>query len=559
MNQNNRSHGFHRFEIIEESRITLRVCARCVFVLLMSLFCWHRTFLLAQESFHFSNAARDILYEESPIAGPLNLSWDVPLPPRAPISHADDKPGYSSFGVLEETQPKFAEDPAIRVDFQDTRTRTDSNSHFRWGPAVGESLLYTGIMHTFDLGFQAGTRDSLNGHWFTHYTQSVAELRGWSDSDTFMAPYVGHPIEGSIFGFIQRQNDPRYRLVQWGDGRDYWVSMLRSMAFGAFWHTQWKIGPISEASIANVMLHASPGFITLVDTPTLGFVTMLAEDAADRYLIIGLENRTNNRALIILARSFLNPGRTFANLMAFRVPWVRDTRLNLFGENYELRKMLLEDYKNGDGDKPFQFVKNEWTSSGVEFVHPRPKEASIELTAFSYYEAFLGGRSCIGGGGTGAARVNPKLQIITEVSGCLIMNMPQSNLSADSLFYGGGFRWTPRAAHRFSPYGQLLFGGRKVTMETTDQALREKLLKEWNDGSGVLAHYPKRSDYSVETAQNGPSIAIGGGLDVVVTRPFAWRVLNVEYTHSWMNDIAHIHPQEGLKISTQAVVRIGTW
>jgi hypothetical protein len=125
------------------------------------------------------------------------------------------------------------------------------------------------------------------------YTQSVSELRGWSDSDTFMAPYVEHPIECSIFGYIERQNDSKYRLVQWGDGREYWVSMLRSMAFGAIWHTQWKIGPASEASIANVMLHASPGFITLVDTPTLGLCTMLAEDAADRYLIMGLENRIN--------------------------------------------------------------------------------------------------------------------------------------------------------------------------------------------------------------------------------------------------------------------------
>jgi hypothetical protein len=46
-----------------------------------------------------------------------------------------------------------------------------------------------------------------------------------------------------------------------------------------------------------------------------------------------------------------------------------------------------------------------------------------------------------------------------------------------------------------------------------------------------------------------------------VTRPFAWRLLNVEYTHSWMNDIGPIKPQEGLKISTQAVVRIefGHW
>ena len=413
-------------------------------------------------------------------------------------------------------------------------------------------------MHAFDITFQAGTRDALNGHWFTHYEQSLAALRGWSDSDTFMAPYVGHPIEGSVFGYIQRQNDPRYHRVQWGDGREYWISMLRSMAFGAVWHTQWKIGPASEASIANVMLHASPGFITLVDTPTLGFCTMLAEDAADRYLIMGLENRTNNRAVIILARSFLNPGRTFANMMAFRAPWVRDTRLNLFGANYEVRKQLFEDYQNG-GEKPFVFVKNAWMEPNVEFTHQYPKEAAIELTAFPYYETFLGGGSCIGGGGSGAARVNAKVQVITEVSGCLIMNMRQPNISADSLFYGGGFRWTPMAARRFSPFAQFMFGGRKVTMEIIDNELHEELKKQWNDGNGTLGHFPKRSDYSIENSQNGPSIAVGGGFDVVVTRPFAWRVLNLEYTHTWINDVAQIKPQEGLKISTQAVVRIGTW
>jgi len=444
-------------------------------------------------------------------------------------------------------------------DPQDVKSHADHGTGFRWMPAIGESLLYTGIMHTFDLASQPGTRDALNGHWFEHYTQSVSELRGWSDGDTFMAPYAGHPIEGAVFGYIERQNDPKYRLVQWGDGREYWVSLLRSMAFGAVWHTQWKIGPASEASIGNVMLHASPGFITLVDTPTLGFCEMVAEDAADRYLIMGLENRTGNRAIIILARSFLNPGRTFANMMAFRPPWVRTTRLNLFGADYGIRKELLEDYRNGSGEKPFRFVKDSWVPAGVEFTQERPKEAPIELTGFPYYETFLGGGTCIGGGGSGAARVNPTIQAITEVSGCQVLSMQQSNTSADSLFYGGGIRWTPTAAHHLSPFAQFQFGGRKVTMEVDDEELRAKLLKEWNDGSGTLAHYPKRSDWSTEVASNGPSIAVGGGLDVVITRPFAWRILNVEYTHSWMSDISQIRPQKGLRISTQAVVRIGTW
>jgi len=42
----------------------------------------------------------------------------------------------------------------------------------------------------------------------------------------------------------------------------------------------------SEASIANVMLHASPGFICLVDTPTLGFVVILAEDEISTQAVV---------------------------------------------------------------------------------------------------------------------------------------------------------------------------------------------------------------------------------------------------------------------------------
>ena len=374
----------------------------------------------------------------------------------------------------------------------------------------------------------------------------------------FMAPYVGHPLEGSVFGYIFRQNDGKYRNVQWGDGRDYFLSLLRSMAWSAVWHTQWKIGPISEASIGNVMMHASPGFITLVDTPTLGALTMITEDAADRYLIIGLENRTSNRPIIILARSFLNPGRTFANIMAFQVPWRRDTRLGLF-RDHEIRKQLVHEYKNGNGEKPFSFVRQASDLRAVEFVHTYPKEAPIELSAYPYYENLLGGGTCIGGGGSGAARISPSLQIVVEVNGCLVMGFSKYNESGDSLFYGAGPRWTPRAAHRFSPYAEFLFGGRKVTYEVDNPALHGQLLKEWNDGNGMLAHYPTRSDWSVEMSKNGVSLATGGGVDLVVSRPFSWRLINLQYTHTWMGDVSTIRPQNGIRFTTEAVLRIGTW
>jgi hypothetical protein len=432
------------------------------------------------------------------------------------------------------------------------------DTRIHWYAANRESLLSTGIMHVFNLWTEAGTRDALNGPWFNQWMQSVGELRGWSDSDRFMAPYAGHPIQGSIFGYIFRQNDPRYRDVQWGDGRDYFLSVLRSMGYSAVWHTQWKIGPASEDSIGNVMLHASPGFITLVDTPTLGAVTMMGEDALDRYLIMGLENRTANRLLIALTRCFLNPGRSFGNVMAFKVPWHRDTRIGIVGENFVIRKQLLADYRAGIGPKPFEFVRRPSDSGDTDPNHIYPKAAPIELAAYPNYERFSG-RNCIGGGGSGAARLSPDWQIIVEVNGCLIMGFSQYTQSADSLFYGGGPRWTPLATHRWSPFAEVLFGGRKVTYEVDNPELEKQLLSEWNDGSGTLPHYPKRSDWSTEVASNGPSIAAGGGLDVVITRPFAWRLINIQYTHSWMGGVDNIHLNNGVRITTEAVLRIGTW
>jgi hypothetical protein len=430
------------------------------------------------------------------------------------------------------------------------------DTRFKWRVSTRQSLLYTGIMHTFNLATQPGTRDTMTGPWLTDYLNSVSELRGWSDGDRFMAPYVGHTLEGSIFGYIERQNDPKYSRVQWGDGREYFISILRSMAYSAVWHTQWKIGPASEASIGNVMLHASPGFITLANTPTFGTVEIIAEDAADRYLIMGLENRTANRVILVLARSFLNPGRTFANLMAFRLPWDRVTRIGVMRDNFKLRKALLADYKT-TGERPFEYVRP--PTAKPESL---PAEAPIELEAFPVFESMLGGApgACIGGGGSGAARVNSQLQIITEVSGCLIMNMPASEQSGDSLFYGGGMRWTPRAAQHFSPFLQAMFGGKKVTHEVDDAALHKTLLAEWDDGKGPLKHYPKRSDWSVEDSRNGPAVAFGGGFDIAMSSPLALRLLNIEYTHAWIGDPGQIiHPQNTLRITTGAVLRIGNW
>jgi hypothetical protein len=490
---------------------------------------------------------------------------DLPLNPLPQMEFVlvvdDDAPDFLSSQPANEEDPAATSDEAPSSSVQPSehqKKQAGNSTSIQWKPLLSQTLFSTVVLHGFRLLTEPGTRDAtLNGHWFQNYIQSVSELRGWSDSDKFIAPYIGHSVQGSLYGFMMRQNDPKYRDVQWGDGRDYWVSILRSLAFSAAAHTQWKIGPMSEASIGNVMLHSSPGFITLADTAPLGIVTMIGEDVLDRYLIIGLENRTTNRLVIALTRSFLNPGRSFANVMAFKKPWYRSTRMGLGGNDYLVRKRLVAEYKNGSGEKMFQYVRRPNAATANVAGQTSFKEAAIELAVYPNYENFSG-RNCIGGGGSGAARINRSLQIVAEVNGCLIMGMPVYTQSADSLFYGAGPRWTPLASHRLSPYLEFLFGGRKVTWESDDPALHEQLVKEWNNGEGTLPHLPNRSDWSVQTANNGISIAAGGGLDVIVTRAFAWR-FSAQYTHSWMNDVQMIQPQNGFRVTTEAVLRIGSW
>jgi hypothetical protein len=431
-------------------------------------------------------------------------------------------------------------------------------NNFQWKPALREYTQEIAIQHAWRFAHEPGTRDgTANGHWFQDWIHSIGEVRGWQYAG-WHAGFVGHPLNGAIYGFIERQNDPLYRQVEWGDGRIYWKSVLRSLAFSAVASTQWTLGPVSEASLGNSQLHATPGFTPLVTTPTLGILVMMGEDLLDRYVIIPVENHTANPWFILVMRSLGNPSRSFANLMAFKEGWDRPTRMGIFHENHERRKELVKEYKEGLISAPFgPHTAEERALMNKTVERPPSKEADIELEPYAVYESFMGGGSCMGGGGQGAARVNPSLQIVSEVNGCAIINSMPKHQSGDSLMFAAGPRWTPLAAHRFSPFAEVMFGGRRITHTIQNDELRKELLDEWNDGK--LPHYPKRSDYQVEYQQFGFAMSMGGGFDAVFGRAFAWRVLDVQYTRSWMPPVDPINAQQGLQIRTGLVLRIGTW
>lgn len=207
---------------------------------------------------------------------------------------------------------------------------------FHWRPALVQSARFLAVQHAFRLSTEPSTRQELGGKFFSDYFDSVLGFGGWRDGDPFMVNYIGHSMQGSVTGYIQVRNDPKGQYLELENSKAYWHSRLKATAWSGVYSLQFEFGPFSEASLGNVGkmppqayehdINSKMATVDLVITPVAGLGWMLAEDALDKYLVKRIERKTDNRVLRALARSVLNPSRSFANAMASRLPWHRDTR-----------------------------------------------------------------------------------------------------------------------------------------------------------------------------------------------------------------------------------------
>jgi len=202
-----------------------------------------------------------------------------------------------------------------------------SDHGFDWSTAIKQSLLFLSVQHSYALTQPKTDRD-LKGPFFKDYVRSVKSLHGWEDGGRFFTNYVAHPMQGSLFGFIQIQNDPRGMNLSFENSNAYWRSRLKALVWSAVWSTQFEIGPVSQASIGNVGLHGKQTYVDLVMTPVGGFAWMVLEDFVDKNIIHMIERRSSGNFYIkVVSRTFLNPSRSAANLLRFKTPWYRDKGL----------------------------------------------------------------------------------------------------------------------------------------------------------------------------------------------------------------------------------------
>ncbi len=217
----------------------------------------------------------------------------------------------------------------------ETRAR---ECRMHWGPMVLESVLF----NAFEDGGNVYTgywyrNETLTGKWWDRYVASVQEWRWnrWSDNNPVLDDYVGHPMMGAITNSIWIQNDPKGMTLEFANDRAYWRSRMRALAWSTFYSFEWKLGPTGEAAVGhngdhfffdNGVVTNETGWVELVTTPVGGFGWTIAEDYLDKHVVTKLEEKSRNPVLLTIY-NFLTPARGFANILRFRPPWYRDSRI----------------------------------------------------------------------------------------------------------------------------------------------------------------------------------------------------------------------------------------
>ena len=450
---------------------------------------------------------------------------------------------------------------AVRPVFGEAEEVDESKKEpsVQWKSLIGESLFTLVLQNGFRLATEEKTRAELKGPFLRDYFASAGNLHGWSDGGGVKANFIAHPFQGAVTGFIWVQNDPKYRRTEFGMNSMYWKSRLRATAFSWVYSTLFEIGPISEASLGNVQQeYPEVGFVDHVWTPVLGLGWMMAEDSIDKYIVKRIEGHTRNRFARAMARSLLNPARSYANVVAFKRPWERYTRpgVNEYDPNLWSIASTRKSPSGSDVSGSKSFLPSSHSGKqGREGISTgfRAFEFSAYYAYSQYSHRGINSGGCSGGGATGVIPINRWLGAVADVSGCKIaIDIP--NISGDSLTYLFGPRFSYHPRDRWNIYLDLLVGGNAINLD------RIYPLSHFLDTPDEWLNLPLYHHYK-EIARaaeaNVFASAIGGGVDLKIKRGLAIRLGNVQYVRTNLREFMQGNYSGGIRFTTGLVLRPG--
>jgi hypothetical protein len=221
--------------------------------------------------------------------------------------------------------------------------RPSEDTH--WRAAFLQSFGFLVVGHAFRFINDPGLRYLMYHKPFWHdYWASAGNFRmyNWSDGDDFLVNYIGHPMEGAVYGYIFLNNDPEGRMARFGKSSHYWRSRFKAMAWATVWEAYFEIGPSGCDLIAHCSFNPNhlpkgitnnTGWVDFVITPTVGLGWIIMEDAIEREFVDRIAKDSPDLKYKIL-RGSLAPAHTFSNLFAMKTPWFRYPEEGSFSEVY---------------------------------------------------------------------------------------------------------------------------------------------------------------------------------------------------------------------------------
>ncbi len=250
-------------------------------------------------------------------SGPLLIAQD---PLDAPVAPAGGK-DYQQVAMY------------IRPEIQPAK-----QPHFQWKMATTQTFSLLAMEQSFRM-VQEKTRDQLDGPFFSQWFNCVSNLHGWNDGDSLLTNYIGHPIHSSWAGYIQIENDPEGRFLEFENSPRYWKSRFRAYLWAEFYEIQWHLGPISEASIGHVGRPPTHtlGYVNIVSSAPGGVGLIVLEDWLDKKFVAPHEKHTQSLGKRRFYRMLFNPSRAVTNLLRGKKPWYLDYR----AINFDLPQQVM--------------------------------------------------------------------------------------------------------------------------------------------------------------------------------------------------------------------------
>jgi hypothetical protein len=237
---------------------------------------------------------------------------------------------------------------AQNAQHSEAPTNLEGEEHYHWRGLLLQSFWFFGIEQTARLFTDPYYRYLTVDKPFWHdYVASLHQwnMGRWSDGDDFLVAYIGHPIQGAVTSYIEIQNDPHDRYLQFSNTRAYWLSRFKGMMWATVFSTDEKVGPLGETALGSeggytyiigcdygkctytpgvTKYTNNTGWVKFITTPVVGTVWVIGEDAIDRYITAPIEEAHPGRVAPKILRGSLNPCRTAANAMRLKKPWYRD-------------------------------------------------------------------------------------------------------------------------------------------------------------------------------------------------------------------------------------------